>query len=225
MDVHGLPDDLAHRHTGIQRGIGVLEDHLHIAPEVLHFAAGEFGDILAHELDLALGGLIDLHQGAAQGALAAAGFTYQAKGLVFHHLKGDIVDRLDGLLFSKQATAYREVGLEALHFQDRSLFHLLSLLLKGRLFGEPTAHHMGVAQIPLRGHLQLADLHRLIAAVHERAANRRLDEVRRRAGNGPQLIVLLGIVYTGPAGRWYRGVPADRRFRPKGQSPRSCRHT
>ena len=34
----GSRNDLAHRHTGIQRGIGVLEDHLHIPPEVLHFA-------------------------------------------------------------------------------------------------------------------------------------------------------------------------------------------
>lgn len=39
VDLHGLPDDLTHRHTGVQGGVGVLEDHLHISSEVLHLAA------------------------------------------------------------------------------------------------------------------------------------------------------------------------------------------
>ena len=34
--VQGLADDVAHRHAGVERGVGVLEDYLHLAPVGQH---------------------------------------------------------------------------------------------------------------------------------------------------------------------------------------------
>ena len=39
VDLHGFPNDLPHRHAGVQGGVGVLEDHLHIPAEVLQLLA------------------------------------------------------------------------------------------------------------------------------------------------------------------------------------------
>ncbi len=36
VDDHGLRDDLADRHSGVQGGIGVLEDDLHLLAQLLH---------------------------------------------------------------------------------------------------------------------------------------------------------------------------------------------
>src|SRR5215468_994402 len=40
-----LPDDIEQRHTWIQRGKRVLEDHLHVAAQPLQFTFREAGDI------------------------------------------------------------------------------------------------------------------------------------------------------------------------------------
>ncbi len=81
MDQQRLGDEVADAHARIERGIGVLEDHLHVAAHRLALVAAEAGQIapanddiaaVRHEPDQRLGGR----------RLAAAGFADQRQRLV-----------------------------------------------------------------------------------------------------------------------------------------------
>jgi hypothetical protein len=72
--VHDQPlaDDLADRHPRVEGAVRVLEDDLHVAPELLHLARRRFEDVLAVEQDLATGGRDQPHDRAGHGGLAGA---------------------------------------------------------------------------------------------------------------------------------------------------------
>ncbi len=53
VDLHRLRDDVADRHPGVQRGVGVLKDHLEVAAHPPHVAPIELGQVLAVEDHLA----------------------------------------------------------------------------------------------------------------------------------------------------------------------------
>jgi len=56
MDDEGLFQDLAHGHAGVERRIGVLEDDLDLAPQLLQALAGDPGQVFPREDDAAPGG-------------------------------------------------------------------------------------------------------------------------------------------------------------------------
>ena len=53
MNAQRLGDDVAHPPARIERGIGVLEDHLHLAPQRPQLAQRLVRDVLALEAKLA----------------------------------------------------------------------------------------------------------------------------------------------------------------------------
>ena len=53
VDGEGVADDRADPAAGVEGAVGVLEDHLDLAAERLHGAAGQVGDVAALEVDLA----------------------------------------------------------------------------------------------------------------------------------------------------------------------------
>ena len=66
----------------VQRGGGVLEDHLDIADHVAVLLPADLaGDALALELDFACAAGIDPKDGAAERGLAGAGLAHQSEGL------------------------------------------------------------------------------------------------------------------------------------------------
>ncbi|MCY1372993.1 hypothetical protein D9M69_602400 [compost metagenome] len=85
----------------VERGIGVLEDHLHVPAQLpavflagaRHFAAGD--------LQGAGGGLLDQGQGAGEGGLAAAGLADHGEGAAGCQFEGHAIEG-----------AYQGVGLE-----------------------------------------------------------------------------------------------------------------
>ena len=81
-----LGDKLIDRHAGIQGGVRVLEDHLHLLADLLELALGALYDILAVKMYLAGGGREQAHDHAAQRRLAAAGFSHNAQGLALRDL-------------------------------------------------------------------------------------------------------------------------------------------
>jgi len=81
MDEHPLFDCRAHPHSGVQGGIGVLKDHLHLAPEPSHGLLGQMSDFPAVEIDRACRGFDEAQQCPSQGGLAATALPYQAQGL------------------------------------------------------------------------------------------------------------------------------------------------
>ena len=106
-----LADDRADRHARVERGVGVLEDDLHVAARAR--AARRLPsarDVLALEPDLARGRL-DQAQDAAPGRrLAAARLADEAERLAGCDLEADAVDRVHPFdLAREQAAVDREV--------------------------------------------------------------------------------------------------------------------
>ena len=64
---------------GIERTVGVLEDHLHVFPQGQQVLAGEVRDIPPLEKDRALGDGLQPEQTPTQGRLAAAGLPHDAE--------------------------------------------------------------------------------------------------------------------------------------------------
>ena len=116
-----LGDDIMHRHAGVQRGVRVLEDHLHLAADGLQLALFHMGNVLAVQDDLALARLIDADDGTRAAAFAAAALAHQAEGAAPAQRKADIVHGVDlGL------GADREIFGQVFDLQDR-LFHHCAL--------------------------------------------------------------------------------------------------
>ena len=95
MDVQRFADDIGDGHAGVQRGIGILEDHGGLPAEFtdIRFRA----DRLSLKADFAAGRFIQVQERAADRGLAAAGFPHQAKGLAAADAEGHIVHRFERL--------------------------------------------------------------------------------------------------------------------------------
>ena len=140
---HRLTDDLAHGHTGLQRGEGILEDDLHLRAHIPHFLVGEGVHILAVEQyltaslftgqtqDGTAGGGVELENGSAQGGLAAAGLAHQTHGSTTLEVKGDTVHGLHMAHSLADHTALDgEVLLQVLDLQN-----VLGIILQRRFNG------------------------------------------------------------------------------------------
>ncbi len=93
MRDQALGDDLADAHARVQRAHGVLEDHLHPAPQGVHVARAGLGDVGTGEADRAAGRLDEPQQRAAQRRLPAAGLANEPERLAAPDLEVDAVDR------------------------------------------------------------------------------------------------------------------------------------
>lgn len=87
-----VADDLAHAFAGIQRCIGILEDHLDLAPQRPQLARGPSDELLTVEPDRPRRGPDQLQDGTAQGRLATAGFADQAQGFALVERQAHPVD-------------------------------------------------------------------------------------------------------------------------------------
>ncbi len=121
MDLHRLGDDRADRHARVERGVRVLEDHLHVAAHLAHVARVQLRQVLALELHLAGGRLVELQDGAARRALAAAGFADQSERLALLDGEGDTVHGLHraDLALHDDAAREREVHDEVIDLKER----------------------------------------------------------------------------------------------------------
>ena len=118
MGEQRLLQKLAHRHAGIQGGIGVLKDQLHVPPLEAHFLLVQGAQVLALEENAALLGLDQTENGAARGGLAATGFTHQTEGLLLPDGEGDILHRVDITHhLMGDAAPDGEIGFEVLDLQ------------------------------------------------------------------------------------------------------------
>src|SRR5690606_37227515 len=94
VDLQAFADDVADRHAGTERAMGILEDDLHLAPQRPHLLEGAPVDRLAEESDATLG-RNEPHQREAERGLARAGFADDAERLPAADGDVDPVDRLD----------------------------------------------------------------------------------------------------------------------------------
>ena len=125
MGQEGLSDDVPDGHTGVQRGVGVLKDHLHFLPPGLKLFLGHMGDVLSVQDDLPAGGVVDTDDGPGAAGFAAAGFPHQTQGLSPGDGKGDVIHRVDDF-FPVDPEILREV----FHLQNM-LCHFAASFRKG----------------------------------------------------------------------------------------------
>src|SRR4029077_16319283 len=108
-----LTDDVAGRHTRVQRGKRILEDNLHLASVRPQRGLTQPSDVLTVEPDRARSRLDQPQDRPRHGRLAAAAFADEPQGFPLVDRKADTVDRIDvsgGT--AKQAFLYRKVLLK-----------------------------------------------------------------------------------------------------------------
>ena len=88
-------DQLIDGLSGVQRGIGILEDQLHILAGKAQLLLVHLIDVLALEQDLTGGGLYQTQNGTAGSGLAAAGLTNQTQGLTLFDGKADVIHSVE----------------------------------------------------------------------------------------------------------------------------------
>ena len=93
----GLGEGGEDGHSGVERGVGVLEDHLEIEPAAAYGMAGEVGEVFAIEDDFPTGRALELHHGAGEGGLSAAGFADESEDFPALDSERDAIDRPDGI--------------------------------------------------------------------------------------------------------------------------------
>src|SRR5688572_25745063 len=109
-----------HRHPRIERRIGILEDHLEIDPLVADFPVRKRGELLAFEEDPPRRRPDDLHDGSAEGRLAAARFPDETEDLALPDGQRDVVDRLDHApaLAGREASAEVEMLADGFQYEE-----------------------------------------------------------------------------------------------------------
>ena len=119
VDAQTLRNALPHCEPGIQRGKGILRDHLHRPSHETH---GLFIDVLQVcplKDDVARGGLNAVDQAVADGGLTGAGLSHQTQRLSSLDIKADAVHCLDGAhRMLQQPLGDRKVHFQVAHRHD-----------------------------------------------------------------------------------------------------------
>ena len=102
----GFGDDVADAPARVERGVGVLEDHVHFPAQAGLGAGG--GEGLAFEGDVAGGGAVEADGEAGDGGFAAAGFADEGEGGAFFDGEGDVIDGAEGLAGEGREDALEE---------------------------------------------------------------------------------------------------------------------
>ena len=112
-------DDAAHGVARIERGEGILEDHLDVLAHRAEARFGHGGDVLAVEQQLAAIDADELQQAFADGGLARAGLAHDAQRLAAPHAEADAVHRVHLAPVAEPAMA-DHIGLaQVAHVQHR----------------------------------------------------------------------------------------------------------
>ncbi len=93
MDRKRLAHDRANRLTRVQRGIWILEDHLHLASDRLQLGALGVGDVPPVEMHRPRGWLEQPHRKPRRRALPTARLADDPQRLAAHHLQAHAVHR------------------------------------------------------------------------------------------------------------------------------------
>ena len=120
MNLHSLLNDAADRHSGVQAGVGVLENHLVILLKLLLLLGARLFPVLSLIQNLSGGFGVNAEDGAAQRGLAAAGLSDQAQGLSFIDIQRDPVHRLH-----RAFVGSGEIFAQILYLKQHLLFHYL----------------------------------------------------------------------------------------------------
>jgi hypothetical protein len=116
VNLHRLAHDPRDAVARVERGEGVLEDHLHPASQLADASLAALGDVLAVKEDPAGGRLVEAQDRAADGRLPAPGLADEAERLAALDLQRDVINRLDvaDMAVEQDPALDREVDLQVL---------------------------------------------------------------------------------------------------------------
>jgi len=123
----GFTDDVADRHTGIERAERVLKDQLHVAAQRAKLSARQAKYIFTIEKDLTAGSGYQAQDSSADGGFAAAGFADQAESFAGFDFETDAIDRfypIDDA--AEDSLADGKIGFEIINYYQAVIFHLLT---------------------------------------------------------------------------------------------------
>ena len=106
MEVNGFFQSLLNGHPRVQRGVRVLENHLHFTAVRQQRFAFQRIDALAFIVHFTSGGRQQAHNSASNRRLAAARLAYNAQGFAFEHLQVHAVDGMHRFLFALKASVF-----------------------------------------------------------------------------------------------------------------------
>src|SRR6185437_10602370 len=111
--------DLADRHAGVERGVGILEDDLRLAPEATQLVRIEGQQVAPVEANASRIWLDQPQHQPAHGRLAAAGLADQPQRLAALDRKANAIDRADvSGRCAEQRTAGDEMLFQALELKQ-----------------------------------------------------------------------------------------------------------
>ena len=113
MHLRAKGDRVLDRQARVERGIAVLEHHLHLAAKLLEAQVAR-AHRAAVKHQLAGGRVHQMHQQACSGRFAATGLAHHAQGLALEHLEIHAIDRAHQL-----ALLEREMLSQTAHRQQR----------------------------------------------------------------------------------------------------------
>ena len=123
MNPQALRNRVTDRAPGIERAVGILEDHLHLAPDSEEVPPVEVSDVGTVEIDRSRRWLEQAHQHPAEGGLSTARLSDQTEGLTPIDIEVDVGHCPDPALGSlKNPAADREVLGDPLEL-DELFFH------------------------------------------------------------------------------------------------------
>ena len=119
-----LRDDVAYRHTGIQRSVRILKDHLHLFAQRLQLLLLQTGNIFPVQQDLPICHIVHPNNRARTGRFSASALADQSECLPLLQGEAHAIYRMDDLL-----PGYFKMLGEVLDLQYIFSTHCLSLTL------------------------------------------------------------------------------------------------
>ena len=95
VDQQGIGNRLTHHHLGVEAGQRVLKHHLNATPGLAQGSPPQAEQACALQPHRAAPHRRQTHQGAAEGAFAAAGSSHQADGFALLQAQADAIHRLE----------------------------------------------------------------------------------------------------------------------------------
>ena len=125
-DAEREADDLLDGLVGVERGEGILKDHLHPGAEAAEVRGRQREQVDAVKPDAAAGRLFEAADEATECSLAAAAFADEAEGLAASDLERDTVDGPQDALLASREVLGQILGFEqdvvGVHLSVRCFF-------------------------------------------------------------------------------------------------------
>ena len=122
---------LLNRHSRVQGGIGILEDHLHLAAVGQRSLTFQIINPLAAIVDLSGARREQPHHGAGDGGFATTGLADHTQGFALLHIQVHTVDGVHRFLFAAQTPTFKPELLKEAAREVKTFFQTADTYQRG----------------------------------------------------------------------------------------------